>query len=238
MPGKPNSAAANLFDDGNLLGFLNAALEQMEAAAGGTLGEERAKLMELQAVLGGLGAGPTRPTPTAAAAAADPELHLAAQLDELEQQLNSVAQQIATADNSTKTLLTQSAVVWAGGASTSASGRATAGSSGAVSSGDSGSGGPSAAGRTPGVQGEGQNASTAGVAAEPVAVAVASGSGSANASAAADDPVGAMLASGLLSTVVEQAGDEAVEAVGEGKQGQETGSGSGALGGVGSSGSA
>lgn len=53
----------------------------MEAAAGGTLGEERAKLMELQAVLGGGGA-PARPAPAATAAAADPELHLAVQLDE------------------------------------------------------------------------------------------------------------------------------------------------------------
>ncbi|GIL44655.1 hypothetical protein Vafri_2172 [Volvox africanus] len=105
MPGKP-AKQEGLFDDGSLLGFLQSTLEAMEAAAGGQLTEERAKLQELQMALGGLGITP--PTPET------DDLVLANQLDKLEQQLEAVEAQISAADDNTKQLLTQSTAVWAG----------------------------------------------------------------------------------------------------------------------------
>ncbi|KAG2486929.1 hypothetical protein HYH03_014428 [Edaphochlamys debaryana] len=81
----------------------------MEAAAGGQLGEERAKLHELQLALGGLGlAQQAKP------AALNDDLAIAGELDKLQQQLEAVEQQIAAADSGTKALLAQSAAKWAG----------------------------------------------------------------------------------------------------------------------------
>ncbi|GIL75990.1 hypothetical protein Vretimale_5654 [Volvox reticuliferus] len=105
MPGKPVKKEG-LFDDGSLLGFLQATLEAMEAAAGGQLTEERAKLQELQMALGGLGITPPKPETD--------DLALANQVDKLEQQLEAVESQISAADDNTKQLLTQSTAVWAG----------------------------------------------------------------------------------------------------------------------------
>ncbi|KXZ56236.1 hypothetical protein GPECTOR_1g205 [Gonium pectorale] len=162
------------------MSFLQSTLETMELAAGGELSVERAKLQELQRALGGLDAAKSRPAETT------DELVLASELDKLEEQLAAVEQQIATADNGTKQLLT---------AAVSTTMRAA---------GDLQAAGPSAPGP-----------STSSSSSAAASDGAAHSSSSANPSAASGPGVSGPLATGLLP-VAEQEADEQAEVLGQG----------------------